>query len=115
MRKPPPQVHPRPFQSQLWKHLDQLRVWRRQKWSWRQIAEALGTQHGIEISFQAVHDFFRRASRRKRLPLGFEEKAPRSGAHTGQAASTITPVNLQKTPGFPGYEPGNPINYEPKD
>jgi hypothetical protein len=115
MRKPPPQVHPRPFQSQLWKHLDQLRVWRRQKWSWRQIAEVLRTQHGIEISFQAVHDFFRRASRRKHLPLGFQEKSPPSGPHTHQSGGGITPVNLRKTPGFPGYEPGNPINYEPKD
>lgn len=69
--KPLPRSHPHPFQSDLWNYLDQIRNWRRQKRTWREIAEALGTGYGIQISFQAVHDFFKRASRRKSLPLGF--------------------------------------------
>src|SRR5260370_26220399 len=63
---------PRPFRSILRPYLDEIRRMRRARHTWREIAEHLTSTHGIRIAPPSVHLFFKRAVRRKTLPLGFE-------------------------------------------
>jgi hypothetical protein len=71
-RTPVKQDNPKPYRSPLWAHLDEIQQWRLAQDTWEAIAERLTLQHGLKISFQAVHAFFKRAStRRGRRPLGF--------------------------------------------
>src|SRR5260221_7273363 len=64
---------PRPFRSVLRPHLDEIRRMRRARNTWREIAEHLTATHGIRIAPPSVYLFFKRAVRRKTLPLGFED------------------------------------------
>jgi len=62
---------PKAYQSPLWAHLDELRKWRRAQETWETIADKLFVQYGLKVTFQAVHAFFKRATRRGlRRPLG---------------------------------------------
>jgi hypothetical protein len=68
---------PKAYQSPLWVHLDELRKWRRAQETWEAIADKLFAQYGLKVSFQAVHAFFKRATRRGlRRPLGFAAAEP---------------------------------------
>ena len=63
---------PKAYQSPLWAHLDELRKWRRAQETWEAIADKLFVQYGLKVTFQAVHAFFKRATRPSlRRPLGF--------------------------------------------
>jgi hypothetical protein len=64
-----PIPHPKPFQSQLWPHLDLIRKLRLSRRSWPEIAAELSTV-GIRMNPWAIRRFFKRAQGRK-LPLGF--------------------------------------------
>lgn len=68
--------NPRPvaYQSPLGPHLEQIRSWRRARKTWREIAELLRKEHGINRTLQAVQSFFKSAtSPKRRVPLGFED------------------------------------------
>jgi hypothetical protein len=71
-----PDKHPSPWGSKLWDHVDLIRSMRLGRHSWKMIARHLGESHGVQISPQAVQNFFSRNSRRKRMPLGFEVYFP---------------------------------------
>jgi hypothetical protein len=71
-------IHPRPFESPLWKHLDAIRQMRVARKTWAQIAEHIGKAEGRAISFTTVHNFFRRAAERQKkgkglFPLGYSD------------------------------------------
>jgi hypothetical protein len=69
---PVKQDNPKPYRSPLWAHLDEIHEWRLAHETWEAIADKLSLKHGVKISFQAVHAFFKRASKRgRRRPLGF--------------------------------------------
>ena len=75
---------PKAYQSPLWAHLDELRKWRRAQETWETIADKLFVQYRLKVSFQAVHAFFKRATRRGlRRPLGFAAAQPKSKAIKG--------------------------------
>jgi hypothetical protein len=87
-RTPVNQDNPKPYRSPLWAHLDEIQQWRLAQDTWEAIAERLTLQHGLKISFQAVHAFFKRASKRRgRRPLGFV--AQRSNSIAIQTTVTL--------------------------
>jgi hypothetical protein len=67
-----PNGHPKPYESALWRHLDTIRLLRRQRKTWAAIAAHLEQAHGLKTSIRAVHKFFKRASG-ARIPLGFND------------------------------------------
>jgi hypothetical protein len=70
---------PKAYQSPLWAHLDELRKWRGAQETWEAIADKLLAQYGLKVSLQAVHAFFKRATRRGlRRPLGFGAEPSKS-------------------------------------
>jgi hypothetical protein len=88
-RTPVKQDNPKPYRSPLWAHLDEIQQWRLAQDTWEAIAERLTLQHGLKISFQAVHAFFKRASKRGwRRSLGFV--AERSNSIAIQTTVTLT-------------------------
>ena len=86
--------NPRPvaYQSPLGPHLEQIRSWRRARKTWREIAELLRKEHGINRTLQAVQSFFKSASSpKRRVPLGFEDSiAPPVSAGPAQPPGPIT-------------------------
>jgi hypothetical protein len=67
-------TRPKAFQSPLWEYLEQIRTWRRARATWVEISQRLKAEHGLEITVQGVHRFFKRSTK-TRLPLGFGETA----------------------------------------
>ena len=68
-----PKEHPKPFQSQLWPHLETIREMRRARKTWAEITKHLQTQ-GVTVSYRTVRNFFLRTrSPKRRIPAGFEE------------------------------------------
>jgi hypothetical protein len=126
---------PRPFRSILFDYLDEIRRLRRGRRTWRAIAEHLTNNRGVKISASGVHIFFKRATRRKTLPLGFEDPVPASPTDRPKLAparppgedqlpqrttenQTISamPINQQKKqPWFGSWEPEQGISYTPKE
>src|SRR5258707_15413930 len=54
----PPAVHPKPFQSALWNHLEEIRQMRRARKMWIEIAAHLKEAHGLEVSYRTIRNFF---------------------------------------------------------
>ena len=128
---------PRPFRSVLRPYLDEIRRMRRARHTWNEIAQHLAVTYAIQIAPPTVYLFFKRATRRKTLPLGFEDlpvdgeasnmpanaTCPRtqSDEHPEQRQSGSEPVSLmpinhrKKNPWFGSWEPEQGINYTPKD
>ena len=71
----PKPKHPPPaaYHSPLWAHLDEIRAWRHERVSWRAIAEKLKATYDIDLTLQAVRIFFKKATKRKEMPLGFPQ------------------------------------------
>jgi hypothetical protein len=65
-----PQIHAKPYQSPLWKHLETIRTLRRKRETWAMIARHLEDTHGLKVSGATVFKFFKRAAS-GRVPLGF--------------------------------------------
>jgi len=125
----------RPFRSILIGYLDEIRRLRRARYTWRAIAEHLTNNRGVKITASGVHIFFRRATRRKRLPLGFEDPvaaSPTDGPRLAPArtpsedqlphratenqALSVVPINRHKKhPWFGSWEPEQGISYTPKE
>jgi hypothetical protein len=80
-----PKNHPVAWGSPLWPHLDLIRSMRLQRKKWAEIAEHLKDDHGVDVTFRTVRNFFKRATdpNRKR-PLGF----PQSSAQPVTAITT---------------------------
>jgi hypothetical protein len=114
-------------------HLEEIRRFRRSRWTWRDIAEHLTNKHGIQITAAGVHIFFKRATRRKRAPLGFEDprvSQPAAG-NSLEPGCNITPGEQpgpdnegisvmpiskpKKHPIFSSWTPEQGINYTPKN
>jgi hypothetical protein len=97
MEAPTPvkQDNPKPYRSPLWAHLDEIHEWRLAQETWEAIADKLSLQHGLKISFQAVHAFFKRASKRgRRRPLGFVAERSSSIAIQTTVASAQGPDSI---------------------
>ncbi|SRR6266404_175102 len=125
----------RPFRSILIGYLDEIRRLRRARHTWRAIAEHLTTNRGVKITASGVHIFFKRATRRKSLPLGFDDPvmalpADRPGSKSAHTPTedqpphrtlenqpiSVMPINQQKKqPWFGSWEPEQGISYTPKE
>jgi hypothetical protein len=125
----------RPFRSILVRYLDEIRKLRRGRHTWRAIAEHLTIHRGVKVTASGVHIFFKRATRRKRLPLGFEDPvaaSPTDGPRPAPArtpgedqlpqrttenqAISAMPINQhKKQPWFGSWEPEQGISYTPKE
>jgi hypothetical protein len=123
----------RPFRSILVRYLDEIRRLRRGRHTWRAIAEHLTNNRGVKITASGVHVFFKRATRRKTLPLGFDDPVPASPSDgprhartpgedepsqrtTENQAISVMPINQhKKQPWFGSWEPEQGINYTPKE
>jgi hypothetical protein len=82
------QKKPKPYQSPLWAHLDEIHKWRMAQQTWEAISDKLCAQYGIKVSLQCVQAFFQRAARRGfRRPLGFERE--RSGSIAVETVVTV--------------------------
>ena len=92
-----PGAHPKPYESALWRHLDTIRLLRRQRKTWAAIAAHLEEAHGLKTSFRAVHKFFKRASA-GRIPLGFND--------------SVLSANIDRPP-EPGAEPSVEAHQDP--
>ena len=122
-----------PYRSRLLPHLDEIRRLRRSRRTWRDIAKHLANKHGIQITAAGVHIFFKRATRRKRAPLGFEDprvSQPAAG-NSLEPGCNITPGEQpgpdnegisvmpiskpKKHPIFSSWTPEQGINYTPKN
>lgn len=77
------------FQSPLWAHRDEIRKWRLERMTWKAIAEKLKADYQIALTLQAVRTFFKKASQRKKMPLGFE---PTTSTSTQPAAQKQKPL-----------------------
>ena len=66
-----PTSHPKPFQSQLWPYLNEIRRLRKERATWPAIAAEL-RQRGVTLDPWTIRRFFKRAQSGK-VPLGFEE------------------------------------------
>src|SRR6266481_5173262 len=64
----PPAVHPKPFQSVLWNHLEEIRQMRRARKMWAEIAAHLKEAHGLEVSYRTIRNFFIRTRSPNRRP-----------------------------------------------
>ena len=81
---------PKAYRSPLWKHLEEIRRWRREQETWEGIAERLRVNYGIVISFQSVQSFFKRAiDPDHKRPLGFEPETVRKRASTKAFGRTV--------------------------
>jgi hypothetical protein len=68
---------PKAYRSPLWKHLADIRKWRKAGDTWEQITARLGAEHNIKTSLQSVQAFLKRSSRVKD-PLGYHIDRPHS-------------------------------------
>jgi hypothetical protein len=71
-KKRTPKVHPKPYESPLWPHVETIRSLRRQRKTWAAIAAHLQETYGLKTSLRTVRNFFKRAHV-GRVPLGFDE------------------------------------------
>jgi hypothetical protein len=69
-----PLIHPKPYQSPLWAHLETIRKLRRKRQTWAAIALHLKESHGLETTAATVFKFFKRAAI-GRVPIGFTDAA----------------------------------------
>src|ERR1700693_33467 len=100
---------PKAYRSPLWKHLEEIRRWRREQETWEAIAERLRVNYGIVISFQSVQSFFKRAiDPDLKRPLGFEPETLTS-APAQKLAVDSSPVEESVDP-FSIEAPSNPID-----
>ncbi len=109
---------------------------RRARHTWREIAEHLTVTHGIRIAPPSVYLFFKRAARRKILPLGFEDlpigcegsdgpSKPKLAQPPAEEESqqqtpeseeiSLMPINQRKRGNWFGYDPEQGIRYVPKN
>jgi hypothetical protein len=93
--------HPPPaaYHSPLWAHLDEIRAWRHERVSWRAIAEKLKATYDIDLTLQAVRIFFKKATKRKEMPLGF----PQPEKSAVPSTSVVQPTQNAKKRAI--YEP----------
>ena len=99
-----PKSHPPAWGSALWQHVDTIRLMRRSRKKWREIADYLTHEKGVPISAPSVRNFFARATDpKKSRPLGFEpvplDPPPQSAPAVQQPTERLEakPLSRQET------------------
>ena len=87
-----------PYRSALWEHVEEIRALRLKRQSWRAIARRLEEQHGLKMAPNTITRWFERAAaKRWRVPMGFEEAAPKRKLPM-VASSVSDPLSVEVGP-----------------
>ena len=87
----------KPFHSILEPHFDFIRELRQRRKTWQEIAELLLTEKGIRVTFQGLHQFYRRYLKRQARSHWESEAATAQPATVKPSASAPTPVQAATT------------------
>jgi len=87
----------RPFHSRLESFVDFIREQRQQRRTWQEIAARLRTEKGCSITFQGLHQFYRRYLKRQARPHWESEAALEQPATVNPSASAPTPTQAATT------------------
>jgi hypothetical protein len=104
------------FHSRLDPHVEFIRQERRQRKTWRQIAEQLRSEKSCPITFQGVHGFYRRYLRRCARPH-WERDAPSPKTQVSPRPGTTAQRKplLAATPAARPFRQPNPDNINLND
>jgi hypothetical protein len=105
-----PTSHPKPFQSQLWPYLNEIRRLRKERATWPAIAAELG-ERGVTLDPWTIRRFFKRAQSGK-LPLGFEQPQSRPPVVPGGKLPLIGNGRQPLLEGSPERSPWTPAGRE---
>jgi hypothetical protein len=78
-------------------HVDFIRQQRRQRKTWQEIAAQLRTEKGCDITFQGLHQFYRRYLKRQARSHWESEAATAQPATVNPSASAPTPAQAATT------------------
>jgi len=87
----------KPFHSILEPHFDFIRELRQRRKTWQEIAELLLTEKGIRVTFQGLHQFYRRYLKRQARSHWESEAATAQPATVKPSASAPTPAQAATT------------------
>ena len=99
------------YQSSLREHFQTIKCMRRARNTWRQISEHLATEHALHVTPQWIQEFFKLATKRNRLPLGFPPQnasEPQPQAAVSQSVVSVSSEDGQAKRGTTH----NPTNAE---
>ena len=82
----------RAYRSRLEPFVDFIRAQRQQRKTWQEIAEQLRTEKGCAITFQGLHQFYRRYVKRQARPHWEAGQGVVPPAHPHVAASRPEPI-----------------------
>jgi hypothetical protein len=87
--------HTGPWGSVLWDHLNEIRVLRIKRKSWKDIASQLKIEHGIEVQPRTVRNFFVRSrSPKLKIPAGLDalKSIVKPSTNLVQSSSSTLPI-----------------------
>ena len=102
----------RAYRSRVEPFVDFIREQRRQRKTWQEIAECLGAEQGFAITFEGLHQFYRRHLKRRTRPhwedglIGAQPTRPNGTASPPQASEPV----LASTPAECAFRRPNPSN-----
>ena len=86
-----------PFHSRLEPFVDFIREQRQQRKTWQEIAATFRTEKGCSITFQGLHQFYRRYLKRQARPHWESKAAMEQPATMNPFASAPTPAQAATT------------------
>jgi hypothetical protein len=95
-------------------HVDFIRQQRRQRKTWQEIAAQLRTEKGCDITFQGLHQFYRRYLKRRSQPHWEDMRLESSPAALRPTASNRDPI-VAATPVARSFRQPNPNNINLND
>ena len=88
----------RAYRSRLESLVDFIREQRQQRQTWQEIATRLRSEKSCSITFQGLHQFYRRYLKRQARPhWESETTAAKPSASTSQLAQTSSPTTIKTT------------------
>jgi hypothetical protein len=87
----------RPFHSRLESFVDFIREQRQQRRTWQEIAARLRTEKGCSITFQGLHQFYRRYLKHQARPHWENQAVTAQPATVNPSASAPTPAQAVTT------------------
>ena len=87
----------RPFHSILEPHFDFIREQRQQRKTWQEIATLLRTEKGCVITFQGLHQFYRRYLKRQ-AATSLGKRSGNGTASHGESICTSTKSQRRQQP-----------------
>lgn len=79
----------RAYRSRVEPLVDFIRAQRQQRQTWQEIAERLGTEKGCHVTFQGLHQFYRRYVKRQARPHWEDSSVVAQPTHPSKPASRL--------------------------